>query len=501
MSESPRRVNRGGASGSGRRSNQTYSSGGRPYRSTAQQSYSGDPRRSAAQQGYGGDPRRNAARQGYGSDPRRSAARQGRGGSHTHGRRHKKHIRWGRVFLSLAVVVLAVAAAGAAVMAHFAGGVLNDIRPESGAAPIEEQYKTPEAYSGEVVNVLVCGIDYEEGRTYADAQTNDGLTDMIMYVQFDVKNKKISMFQIPRNTFVGGFKLTMENGDVYRSSNANINSIMLRNATTNADGRKVGNINALAAVIYNMYKLPVDYYVTIDMDALVEMVDVMNGVDVYIPFDMDNGKGSKLPAGYHRLSGQDARFFVRNRYGEGYARADIDRLNMQRYFYQGLFKRLRSATPIDLVKLMPTVASYVTTDMDLTTIIQLAVAALSLDSSNFMLCQSPVYMDCANYGVSESNPTGYSIVVAARQENADLLNQYFRTYTGEVPASELNIPDAERGGGEPTSANVQFMSALDQDVNAAIDAGNTDIAGVEKIPAASSEPTNAPGESASVPGA
>lgn len=489
MSESPRRINTGNVSGSGRRSSQNH--GGNPGNGSRR--YTGSGQYHSGSRGRSGQPYNGQGRSG---EVRRAQARSGgRGGTSAHsvhGRRHRRrHVRWGRVFLCVALALAVVTAAGAAVMAHFAGGVLNEIKPESGAAVIEEQYKTPEAYSGDVVNVLVCGIDYEEGRTYSDSQSNDGLTDMIMYVQFDVKNGKISMFQIPRNTFVGGYKLTMENGDVYRSSNANINSIMLRNAT-DVGGRKVGNINALTAVIYNMYKLPVDYYVTINMDALVEMVDVMNGVDVYIPFEIDNGKGSKLPAGYHRLSGQDAEFFVRNRYGQGYANSDIDRLNMQRYFYQGLFKRLRSATPVDLVKLMPTVAGYVTTDMDLTTIMQLAIAALSLDASNFMLCQSPVYLDCPNYGITESNPKGYSIVVAARQENADLLNQYFRTYTGEVPASELNIPDADHGGAGPTSPNVQFMSALDQDVNAAIDAGNTDIEGAEKIPVAAPEPTAEP---------
>ncbi|MFV8224094.1 hypothetical protein [Faecalibacterium hattorii] len=38
-----------------------------------------------------------------------------------------------------------------------------------------------------------------------------------------------------------------------------------------------------------------------------------------------------------------AEFFVRCRHGQGYANSDIDRLNMQRYFYAGLFKRVRAA--------------------------------------------------------------------------------------------------------------------------------------------------------------
>lgn len=365
---------------------------------------------------------------------------------------------WPWIVLAVVLAVLAAAAVAVYRAADYVGDVMAEIQPDSAAVPIEEMYKTPPEYAGDVVNVLVCGIDASDDRDYQDG---DGMTDLILYVQFDVKNHKINMFQIPRNTFVGGYKLTMENGEVYRSSNANINSIMRRNATTDADGNEVGNVNALAAVIYNMYKLPVDYYVTLDMDALVAMVDHMGGVEVYIPFDIEY-KGSKLEAGTHTLMGEQAEFFVRNRHGAGYEQADIARLNMQRYFYQGLFARLRSLTVRDVVKLMPVMAWYVKTDMDLGTILQLAVEALQVDGSGFMMCQSPVYMDCTNYGINEANPVGYSIVVAARQENADLLNEYFRSYTGEVPAEQLNLPDYTRGGAAPTDANVQWMGQLDQ---------------------------------------
>ena len=44
-----------------------------------------------------------------------------------------------------------------------------------------------------------------------------------------------------------------------------------------------GGIAALADVIYDQYHLPIDYYVTIDMQALVEMVDNFGGIEVYIP--------------------------------------------------------------------------------------------------------------------------------------------------------------------------------------------------------------------------
>ena len=51
--------------------------------------------------------------------------------------------------------------------------------------------------------------------------------------------------------------------------------------------------------------MPIDYYVTVDMQALVDMVDNFGGIAVYIPHDMSYG-GSKLLKGYRNLNGASA---------------------------------------------------------------------------------------------------------------------------------------------------------------------------------------------------
>ncbi len=69
-------------------------------------------------------------------------------------------------------------------------------------------------------------------------------------------------------------KITLSNGKTYSATNYQINSVALSNG---------GSIAALADVIYDQYRLPVDYYVSVDMQALVEMVDNFGGIEVYIP--------------------------------------------------------------------------------------------------------------------------------------------------------------------------------------------------------------------------
>ena len=167
--------------------------------------------------------------------------------------------------------------------------VEDSLRPDDSTPTIQEEVKTAEEYKGDVVNILVCGIDYEEGRNYSDASSNDGMTDMILYCQFDIKNGALHMLQIPRNSLVAtqNRKITLSNGKTYAATNYQINSVALSNG---------GSIAALADVIYDQYRLPVDYYVSVDMQALVEMVDNFGGIEVYIPHDMSYG-GSKLLKG------------------------------------------------------------------------------------------------------------------------------------------------------------------------------------------------------------
>ena len=419
--------------------------------------------RPAAPAGHGGNggngtPPRGGAHAAPSQPPRRRSK----------AKKKKKTPMW----LPLAVTLAVVAVISGVVIyaASMVNKVEENIKPEENAASLVEEIQTLEEYKGDVVNILVCGIDYEEGRAYSSDGTNDGMTDMILYCQFDIKGGALRMLQIPRNSLVAtkGRKVNLSNGKTYAVSNYQINSVALSND---------GNIAALAEVIYDQYKLPIDYYVTIDMQALVEMVDNFGGIEVYIPHDMSFA-GSALKQGYRNLNGSSAEFFVRCRHGEGYSNSDIDRLNMQRYFYAGLFKRVRSMGITDVLSQLDLVFSnYIHTDMDLTTIAKMLVSFTRIDSANIMLAQTPVFMGVPNVGKTDSFD-GYSCVVPDAGSIAELLNTYFRNYTGPVSAEELNLVTSDwPHGTASTSANVQFVGQLDKESDDAILSGDTDVAG------------------------
>ena len=423
------------------------------------QAASAAPRRAAAS---GQGPVQGGA---HSEPPRRPAQSQSKPP-----RRRKKKKKT-PIWLPLAVVLAVIAVVSGVVVyaVSLVNRVEDSLRPDDSTPTIQEEIKTAEGYKGDVVNILVCGIDYEEGRAYGDAESNDGMTDMILYVQFDIKGNALRMLQIPRNSLVAtaNKKVTLSNGKTYAASNYQINSVALSNG---------GSIAALADVIYDQYRLPIDYYVSVDMQALVEMVDNFGGIEVYIPHDMSYG-GSKLLKGYRNLDGASAEFFVRCRHGDGYANSDIDRLNMQRYFYAGLFKRARAMGITDILNQLPLVLEkhYIKTDMDITTIAKLLVSFLKVDSANIILAQTPVFMGVPNVGKTDSF-AGYSCVVPDASSIAKLLNQYFCTYTGPIDVSEMNlVTDDWPHGTASTDANVQYMGRIDKESDDAILNGDTDL--------------------------
>ena len=371
---------------------------------------------------------------------RKGGAGDGGNGKGKKGKGKKKGLWW-KILLGTVLAVALIFAGTVAV-------ILNAIRPEGGSnLTISQLLNTPEGLDGEQLNILVLGIDRSaQGGDMAagssnDSQSNDGNTDMIMYVQLDFVNNEVRMLQIPRNIMV--------TTDYDVSHNYQINNVA---RTQGSDGNN--NYDALRQLIYDQFGLYTDGYVAIRLEALVE------------PDTIDYGDGSRLEQGLQWMDGATAEFFLRAR--ETYTQGDIQRLNVQRYFYSAMFARLRDMTVWDIAKILPVVMNYMETDLSVSKMVSAAVSLLTVSSDHIMLCQVPVYMGGIMY---QSN----DIVVVARQEAADLLNTYFRTPETQLTADQLNVCDnaVDISGRSPTDPNVQYMGSLNEEVVTA--AGGTEI--------------------------
>lgn len=365
------------------------------------------------------------------------------GGKNGKGAKKKKKIRWWQILL-ITLLVIALIFGGAFAL------IMGAITPAGGNIKLNQLINTPKEFQGKELNFLMVGIDrssQKEGDDLNDAGVDDGNTDMLLYVHFNNETGEMKMLQIPRDTMV--------TTDRSVSGNYRINNI----AKTQAADSNSMNMAALCEQISNMYQLPIDGYMTIRLEMLVQLVDSFGGIELYVPQEMDY-KGSHLDQGYQTLNGDACEFLLRTRHI--YPDGDIGRLNMQRQFYSALFRRLKSIGNIwDVAKLTPAVLNYMETDLSASQLVGFAISVLKMDSSKIMICQMPIKM-AGKYN-------GQAVVYPARQEDADILNQYFRENTGFVDASELQLCDDasvlgfDLSGYTATDANVQYMGQLNQE--------------------------------------
>ena len=410
-----------------------------------------------------------------GGDPADPKPHGKKGGKGNGGKKKKKKGTWWKILLiTLLVIVLIFGGAYALIMGAIA--------PQGGSIKLNQLVNTPKEFQEDELNILVTGVDRSSTGNLAagssnDSDVNDGMTDMILYVHFNNKTGELKMLQIPRDTMV--------TTDASVSGNYRINGVAKTQGSDNNN-----NMAALCELVADQYKIPIDGYVTIRLEMLTELVDLFGGIEIYVPQDMDY-EGSHISQGYQTLKGDACEFLLRARHI--YNNGDLGRLNMQRQFYAALFRRLKSIDNVfDVARLTPAVLNYMETDLSASKLVSFAISMLKIDSSKIMICQMPVF--------SGPKYQGQALLYAARQADADLLNEYFRENTGPVDASQLNLCDnvIDTSGLTASDPNIQVLGGLmseadDAQKNDNIDGSNQVQDVMANEPAASeSESTSEP---------
>ncbi len=289
---------------------------------------------------------------------------------------------------------------------------------------LDQNIATPDTIKDKSVNLLICGIDEDEDR-------NTKLTDVIMLLNFDIVNKKMSILQIPRDTFVGTDK-------VYTGK---INGIY-------SAGKNQKGIEGLSNVINTTFSLPIDYYFTITMEGFRKVIDSIGGVEVDVPqaFSLE---GVKIPAGKQVLYGEQAEKFVRVRsiYNDG----DIGRVIAQRTFLAALAQKLKSTSLSDMIKLIPELSKNITSDMTVSKMISFYKLAHTLDLQNIDIHMLP------GEATLNGNQSVYSL---HKDKTAELLNSYFRPHSDIVTADNLKIIELKNKNGNYDNTTVTFNDII-----------------------------------------
>lgn len=218
---------------------------------------------------------------------------------------------------------VSVATLTAAAGAYLYGAVGTAHRTANSAfAPVTTAKKQSEAAkdlnAGKPFSILIMGVDSRDDNLSGRSDT--------MIVATINKDRGISMVSIPRDTYVEGTTINKINS-AYADSGA-------ENAMT--------HVNSLLG-------MKLDHYMTMNFEGLVQLVDLVGGIEVTSPLDFTTShtteaqgmKDYHFNKGINKLDGKAALAYSRERYND--QRGDYGRQTRQGQVITAVLKKLQSA--------------------------------------------------------------------------------------------------------------------------------------------------------------
>jgi LCP family protein required for cell wall assembly len=160
-------------------------------------------------------------------------------------------------------------------------------------------------------------------------RTQKGNADTLIVVTINPKTKKTTMVSIPRDTLAD--IQTGSTADNFHKINA---SYLLGGSTTTVK------------TVEKLLNIPIDYYVTVNMGGLSDIVDAVGGIDVYVPLSWDdrkNGAGVFTKGNAH-LDGKRALQFARMRHED--PKGDYGRQQRQQTVIKAIMKKVLNASTL-----------------------------------------------------------------------------------------------------------------------------------------------------------
>lgn len=263
------------------------------------------------------------------------------------------------------------------------------------------------------IQVLLMGVSTDNGGK---------LTDTIIVATYDPKNQSASLLSIPRDTFVGKNPQTGTAMD-------KINTLYLKSPE-----KTLTKVNEITG-------LDIKYYMVIDNEALIKLVDVIGEVEFNVPIDMVYDDDSQdlhinLKAGMQKLDGNKAEQLLRYRHGNldkktgrylgtypaEYGGNDYGRMRTQREFMIETVKQTIQAKNILKVKEIIDIAyEYIETNLSISTIKDYVPYAVNI---NIDAIQSAV-LPGGSYGPTTKPSYPLWFFIPDKKETAKLINELY----------------------------------------------------------------------------
>jgi LCP family protein required for cell wall assembly len=222
------------------------------------------------------------------------------------------------------------------------------------------------------VNILVMGIDRVLEAEAGSQEAFEGHSDTMLLVRFDPSDRSLRMLSIPRDT-----QVYIPTVGVTKINDANVYG---------------GASLAMETVGETLNDIRIDRYVRVTNDAFRELVDLVDGIEVYVPHAMKYKDETQkleidLEPGLQTLDGDRAEQFARFRMDEY---GDIGRVQRQQILLKALRQRLQSPAVLPkLPKAVQLMEQFVDTNLSIEEMLALVGFGLNLEKEEIKMVLLP----------------------------------------------------------------------------------------------------------------
>ena len=214
------------------------------------------------------------------------------------------------------------------------------------------------------VNVLLIGADISEERLTSDRE--DYRSDVLLLISIDFDNKRADLISVPRDSYAPVYNTT---------GKWKINAAFAKGGGFKDQGPQY----AMKTVSNLLCGIPVNYYVGVDMNSLVDVIDAIGGVDYEVDVRIKLN-GRILNKGVQHLDGQQVLDYCRAR---KQISTDIGRNDRQQRMLITVFNELKEKDRlIDLAKIYQSMDDKIYSNLSLKQVIALVMFCKKIETED-----------------------------------------------------------------------------------------------------------------------
>lgn len=257
--------------------------------------------------------------------------------------------------------------------------------------------------------VLIMGVDSPSPKLNANAAFNG---DTLMLVSFNPKTLDATIFSIPRDTYV---PIACLNGG---SSKINSSAAYGTNCVINT--------------VQNLIGINIDYYVKVDFQGVIDLVNALGGIDITVPDNIDFCESNQyrstnpndlicIKSGYQHMTGEQALAFARHRHT--LPAGDFQRVQHQQLIVEAAAQKIKEISSVnEFYSVLDAVSDNMDTNMQTSDMLAL-----------YSVIRDTLGVSGAALNVQKTYLTGYSLTMYVDNLRANVYTfQYYPQSLEEI---------------------------------------------------------------------